>query len=100
MNVHVYHDSSFLPLTGLVRMHTTRSPSSIQAGGTGDALDLSLSGSQLSVSRRPSSASPGKVFSRSVSVSVASEGRGKRNTLVSETSKQYAWMQVSPVCDS
>uniref|UniRef100_A0A8C7GVK8 Centrosomal protein 131 n=1 Tax=Oncorhynchus kisutch TaxID=8019 RepID=A0A8C7GVK8_ONCKI len=62
-------------------MHTTRSPSSIQAGGTGDALDLSLSGSQLSVSRRPSSASPGKVFSRSVSVSVASEGRGKRNTL-------------------
>ncbi|XP_023863500.1 centrosomal protein of 131 kDa [Salvelinus sp. IW2-2015] len=62
-------------------MHTTRSPSSIQAGGTGDALDLSLSGSQLSVSRRPSSASPGKVFSRSVSVSVASESRGKRNTL-------------------
>uniref|UniRef100_A0A4W5ME58 Centrosomal protein 131 n=1 Tax=Hucho hucho TaxID=62062 RepID=A0A4W5ME58_9TELE len=62
-------------------MHTTRCPSSIQAGGTGDALDLSLSGSQLSVSRRPSSASPGKVFSRSVSVSVASEGRGKRNTL-------------------
>ncbi|XP_041745043.1 centrosomal protein of 131 kDa isoform X2 [Coregonus clupeaformis] len=62
-------------------MHTTRNPSSIQAGGAGDALDLSLSGSQLSVSRRPSSASPGKVFSRSVSVSVASEGRGKRNTL-------------------
>uniref|UniRef100_A0A674F8N7 Centrosomal protein 131 n=1 Tax=Salmo trutta TaxID=8032 RepID=A0A674F8N7_SALTR len=62
-------------------MHTTRSPSSTQAGGTGDALDLSLSGSQLSVSRRPTSASPGKVFSRSVSVSVASEGRGKRNTL-------------------
>ncbi|KAL0964859.1 hypothetical protein UPYG_G00330010 [Umbra pygmaea] len=62
-------------------MHTTRSPSSIQAGGPGDALDLSLSGSQLSVSRRPTSASPGKMFSRSVSVSVASEGRGKRNTM-------------------
>ncbi|KAG7269094.1 hypothetical protein CRUP_004363, partial [Coryphaenoides rupestris] len=44
-------------------------------------LDLSLTGSQLSVSRRPSSASPGKYFSRSVSVSVATEGKGKRNTL-------------------
>uniref|UniRef100_A0A8C1DSI0 Centrosomal protein 131 n=1 Tax=Cyprinus carpio carpio TaxID=630221 RepID=A0A8C1DSI0_CYPCA len=31
--------------------------------------------------RRPSSASPGKHFSRSISVSVASDGRGKRNTL-------------------
>ncbi|KAM6951681.1 centrosomal protein of 131 kDa [Aplochiton taeniatus] len=62
-------------------MHTTRSPSSTQAAGAGDALDLSLTGSQLSVIRRPSSASPGKYFSRSVSVSVASEGRGKRNTL-------------------
>ncbi|XP_030631202.1 centrosomal protein of 131 kDa [Chanos chanos] len=62
-------------------MHTTRSPASIQAGGTGDALDLSLTGSQLSMGRRPSSASPGKHFSRSISVSVASDGRGKRNTL-------------------
>ncbi|XP_062382004.1 centrosomal protein of 131 kDa [Sardina pilchardus] len=62
-------------------MHTTRSPTSIPSGGAGDALDLSLTGSQLSVTRRPSSASPGKYFSRSVSVSVASEGRGKRNTL-------------------
>ncbi|XP_041937949.1 centrosomal protein of 131 kDa isoform X1 [Alosa sapidissima] len=62
-------------------MHTTRSPTSIPTGGAGDALDLSLTGSQLSVTRRPSSASPGKYFSRSVSVSVASEGRGKRNTL-------------------
>lgn len=46
-------------------------------------MDLSLTGSQLSVTRRPSSSStsPGKYFSRSVSVSVASEGRGKRNTL-------------------
>lgn len=65
------------------RMHTARSPSSIPTGVSGDALDLSLSGSQLSMSKRPSSASPGKYFSRSVSVSVASESRGKRNTLVS-----------------
>ncbi|XP_046710438.1 centrosomal protein of 131 kDa isoform X3 [Silurus meridionalis] len=61
-------------------MHTTRSPASIQAGVPSDALDLSLSGSQLSMGRRPSSASPGKHFSRSISVSVASDGRGKRNT--------------------
>uniref|UniRef100_A0A671RS33 Centrosomal protein of 131 kDa-like n=1 Tax=Sinocyclocheilus anshuiensis TaxID=1608454 RepID=A0A671RS33_9TELE len=65
-------------------MHTTRSPSaSIQTGAAGDVLDLSLSGSLLTVGRRPSSASPGKHFSRSISVSVASDGRGKRNTLVS-----------------
>ncbi|CAG03053.1 unnamed protein product, partial [Tetraodon nigroviridis] len=63
------------------RMHTARSPSSIPTGVSGDALDLSLSGSQLPISKRPSSASPGKHFSRSVSVSVASESRGKRNTL-------------------
>uniref|UniRef100_A0A8C4F4H4 Centrosomal protein 131 n=1 Tax=Dicentrarchus labrax TaxID=13489 RepID=A0A8C4F4H4_DICLA len=63
-------------------MHTTRSPSSIPTGVSGDALDLSLSGAQLSMSKRPSSASPGKYFSRSVSVSVASDSRGKRNTLV------------------
>ncbi|NP_001340794.1 centrosomal protein of 131 kDa [Danio rerio] len=63
-------------------MHTTRSPSaSIQAGAAGDALDLSLNGSQLTMGRRPSSASPGKHFSRSISVSVAYDGRGKRNTL-------------------
>ncbi|XP_051273233.1 centrosomal protein of 131 kDa isoform X3 [Dicentrarchus labrax] len=62
-------------------MHTTRSPSSIPTGVSGDALDLSLSGAQLSMSKRPSSASPGKYFSRSVSVSVASDSRGKRNTL-------------------
>ncbi|XP_067286547.1 centrosomal protein of 131 kDa isoform X3 [Pseudorasbora parva] len=63
-------------------MHTTRSPSaSIQTGAAGDVLDLSLTGSQLSMGRRPSSASPGKHFSRSISVSVASDGRGKRNTL-------------------
>ncbi|XP_070707874.1 centrosomal protein of 131 kDa [Pempheris klunzingeri] len=62
-------------------MHATRSPSSIPTGVPGDALDLSLSGSQLSMSKRPSSASPGKYFSRSVSVSVASDSRGKRNTL-------------------
>ncbi|XP_056325302.1 centrosomal protein of 131 kDa isoform X1 [Danio aesculapii] len=63
-------------------MHTTRSPSaSIQAGAAGDTLDLSLNGSQLTMGRRPSSASPGKHFSRSISVSVAYDGRGKRNTL-------------------
>lgn len=66
------------------KMHTTRSPSaSIQTGAAGDVLDLSLTGSQLAMGRRPSSASPGKHFSRSISVSVASDGRGKRNTLVS-----------------
>lgn len=64
-------------------MHTTRSPASIQSGMAGDMLDLSLSGSQLSMGRRPSSASPGKHLSRSISVSVASDGRGKRNTPVS-----------------
>ncbi len=65
-------------------MHTTRSPSaSVQTGAAGDVLDLSLTGSQLTVGRRPSSASPGKHFSRSISVSVTSDGRGKRNTLVS-----------------
>ncbi|XP_026171366.1 centrosomal protein of 131 kDa isoform X2 [Mastacembelus armatus] len=62
-------------------MHPTRSPSSIPTGVSGEALDLSLSGSQLSISKRPSSASPGKCFSRSVSVSVAGDSKGKRNTL-------------------
>ncbi|MEQ2162445.1 hypothetical protein GOODEAATRI_019863 [Goodea atripinnis] len=62
-------------------MHTTRSPSSIPTGSPGDAPDLSLLGSRLSVSKRPSSASPGKQFSRSVSVFVAADGRGKRNAL-------------------
>uniref|UniRef100_A0A1A7W7T6 5-azacytidine induced 1 n=1 Tax=Iconisemion striatum TaxID=60296 RepID=A0A1A7W7T6_9TELE len=61
-------------------MHPTRSPS-ISTGAPRDALDLSLSGSQLSISKRPSSASSGKYFSRSVSVSVAGDSRGKRNTL-------------------
>lgn len=70
-------------------MHTTRSPCSIPTSVPGDALDLSLSGSQLSVSRRPASASPGKYFSRSVSMSVAGESRGKRNTLVSQTAGLY-----------
>ncbi|KAF7654678.1 hypothetical protein LDENG_00066600 [Lucifuga dentata] len=65
----------------LQRMHTTRSPSSIRTGASGEGLDLSLTGSQLSVAKRPSSATRGKSFSRSVSVSVAGESRGKRNTL-------------------
>ncbi|XP_058649793.1 centrosomal protein of 131 kDa isoform X2 [Onychostoma macrolepis] len=65
------------------KMHTTRSPSaSVQTGAAGDVLDLSLTGSQLTVGRRPSSASAGKHFSRSISVSVTSDGRGKRNTLI------------------
>ncbi|KAM9837246.1 centrosomal protein of 131 kDa isoform 1-T1 [Aulostomus maculatus] len=62
-------------------MHTTRSPSSIPTSAPGDALDLSLSGSQLSMSKRPSGGLPVKYFCRSVSVSVASDSRGKRNTL-------------------
>ncbi|XP_061782792.1 centrosomal protein of 131 kDa isoform X1 [Nerophis lumbriciformis] len=61
-------------------MHATRSPSSISATPPAGALDLSLSGSRLAISRRPGSASPGKYLARSVSVSVASEGRGKANT--------------------
>uniref|UniRef100_A0A3B1JT43 Centrosomal protein 131 n=1 Tax=Astyanax mexicanus TaxID=7994 RepID=A0A3B1JT43_ASTMX len=63
-------------------MHTTRSPASVQSGRASDALDLSLSGSQLSMRLRPASASPGKHFSRSISISVAGDARGKRNTLV------------------
>lgn len=63
-------------------MHTTRSPAPVQSGRASDALDLSLSGSQLSMRLRPASASPGKHFSRSVSVSVAGDARAKRNTLV------------------
>lgn len=78
----VLYPSLFYSIPAFQRMHTARSPSSIPTGVSGDALDLSLSGSQLSMSKRPSSASPGKYFSRSVSVSVASESRGKRNTLV------------------
>uniref|UniRef100_A0A8C5GSE1 Centrosomal protein of 131 kDa n=1 Tax=Gouania willdenowi TaxID=441366 RepID=A0A8C5GSE1_GOUWI len=67
-------------------MHPTRSPASIPTGDPGHALDLSLSGSRLSVPRRPSSASPGKHFTRSVSVSVACDGRAKRNTLQGDAS--------------
>ncbi|XP_023805049.1 centrosomal protein of 131 kDa isoform X2 [Oryzias latipes] len=62
-------------------MHTTKSPSSLPKASPGEALDLSLSGSQLSISKRPSSASPGKCFSRSISVSVAGDSRTKRNPL-------------------
>ncbi|KAG9331417.1 hypothetical protein JZ751_019176 [Albula glossodonta] len=65
--------------TSSYSMHTARSPVPLPVGMAGDGLHLL--GSQMSVSRRPSSATPGKHFSRSVSVSVASEGRGKRNTL-------------------
>ncbi|XP_053727449.1 centrosomal protein of 131 kDa isoform X1 [Synchiropus splendidus] len=60
-------------------MHATRSPSSIPSAPPGGVLDLSLTGTSLAMSKRPSSASPGKYFSRSVSV--ATDGRGKRNTL-------------------
>ncbi|KAM3842789.1 centrosomal protein of 131 kDa-like, partial [Diretmus argenteus] len=62
-------------------MHTTRSPSSIPTGATGDVLDLSLTGRKLSLSKRPSIASPGKYFARSASVSVATDNKGKHNTL-------------------
>nr|XP_033817590.1 centrosomal protein of 131 kDa isoform X2 [Geotrypetes seraphini] len=57
-------------------MQSFRSSSS-QA--TGDGLDLSLTGSQLSVSRRPGSASPAKHITRSFSV--ATEVKAKRNAL-------------------
>ncbi|XP_061160346.1 centrosomal protein of 131 kDa isoform X2 [Syngnathus typhle] len=64
-------------------MHATRSPSSISATPPGDALDLSLSGSRLSFSKRPGAGvSPaGKLLARSVSVSAPCEARGKCNTL-------------------
>ncbi|KAM9832128.1 centrosomal protein of 131 kDa [Neosynchiropus ocellatus] len=64
-------------------MHATRSPSSIPSAPPGGVLDLSLTGTPLVMSKRPSSASPGKYFSRSVSV--ATDGRGKRNTLSDST---------------
>ncbi|GCB71469.1 hypothetical protein scyTo_0005951 [Scyliorhinus torazame] len=57
-------------------MNTSRSGSSF----LGDGFDLSLTGSQLSMSRRPSSASPAKQLARSTSV--ISENKAKRNTLV------------------
>ena len=67
-------------------MHrSSRSPPSASSLAPGDPLDLSLSGSQLSVSRRPGSAvAAGKAFTRSVSV--AADSKGKRNTLVSPAS--------------
>ncbi|XP_041073377.1 centrosomal protein of 131 kDa isoform X3 [Carcharodon carcharias] len=57
-------------------MNTSRSSSSF----LGDGFDLSLTGSQLSISKRPSSASPAKQLARSTSV--ISENKAKRNTLV------------------
>ncbi|MGH0125457.1 UNVERIFIED_CONTAM: hypothetical protein FKN15_019083 [Acipenser sinensis] len=63
-------------------MHMDRSPTSLPGSasvGAGDSLELSLTGSRLSVSRRPSSASPAKHFSRSVSVTA--DNKSKRNTL-------------------
>ncbi|XP_077595448.1 centrosomal protein of 131 kDa isoform X2 [Stigmatopora nigra] len=62
-------------------MHTTRSPSSISAVPPGDVLDLSLSGSRLSICKRPGGTSPVKFLARSVSVSAGCDVRGKRNTL-------------------
>ncbi|XP_019730088.1 centrosomal protein of 131 kDa isoform X2 [Hippocampus comes] len=66
-------------------MHATRSPSSISATPPGDVLDLSLSGSRLSFSKRPGGGAgmlpAGKFLARSVSVSAPCEARGKRNTL-------------------
>eukprot|EP00062_Callorhinchus_milii_P004674 gi/632943301/ref/XP_007886876.1/ PREDICTED: 5-azacytidine-induced protein 1 isoform X5 [Callorhinchus milii] len=56
-------------------MNTAQSCSSF----LGDELDLSLTGSQLLVSKRPSSASPAKILSRSTSVAL--EKKPKRNVL-------------------
>ncbi|XP_051888747.1 centrosomal protein of 131 kDa isoform X4 [Pristis pectinata] len=56
-------------------MNTSRSSSSF----LGDGFDLSLTGSQLSISKRPSSASPAKQLARSTSVS--SENKSKTNSL-------------------
>ncbi|XP_043941012.1 centrosomal protein of 131 kDa isoform X2 [Protopterus annectens] len=61
-------------------MHSSRSSSLFQAsGGGGDGVDLSLTGSQLSVSQRPCSASPAKHMARSISMST--DIKSKRNTL-------------------
>ncbi|XP_069055852.1 centrosomal protein of 131 kDa isoform X1 [Pleurodeles waltl] len=73
-------DVRYLPcLSGhyIDTMRSSRSITSFQGGG--DGLDLSLTGSQLSVSRRPSSASPAKPIARSVSV--ITDNKAKRNTL-------------------
>ncbi|XP_067860069.1 centrosomal protein of 131 kDa isoform X2 [Heptranchias perlo] len=56
-------------------MNTSRSSSSF----LGDGFDLSLTGSQLPITKRPSSASPAKQLARSTSV--ISENKTKRNTL-------------------
>ncbi|XP_078257511.1 centrosomal protein of 131 kDa isoform X2 [Rhinoraja longicauda] len=56
-------------------MNTSRSGSAF----LGDGFDLSLTGSQLSMSKRPSSASPAKQLARSTSVT--SENKIKTNTL-------------------
>ncbi|XP_061562148.1 centrosomal protein of 131 kDa isoform X3 [Phycodurus eques] len=66
-----------------LKMRSARSPPSISATPPGDAPDLSLSGSRISVvSERPRGCgdSPGKFLARSVSVSAPCELRGKRNT--------------------
>ncbi|XP_072414876.1 centrosomal protein of 131 kDa isoform X2 [Chiloscyllium punctatum] len=57
-------------------MNTSRSSSSFLS----DGFDLSLTGSQLPMTKRPSSASPAKQLTRSTSV--ISETKAKRNTLV------------------
>ncbi|XP_061667072.1 LOW QUALITY PROTEIN: centrosomal protein of 131 kDa [Syngnathoides biaculeatus] len=58
-------------------MRSARSPPSISATPPGEAPDLSLSGSRLSV---VSAEPPGKFLARSVSASAPCELRGKRNT--------------------
>lgn len=73
-------------------MHTSRSPSSappssgvappLSGVSPGEALGLSVSGSKLTVSRRPNSASPGKTFCRSVSV--IGESRHKHRNALSD----------------
>uniref|UniRef100_A0A8C9V7B3 Centrosomal protein 131 n=1 Tax=Scleropages formosus TaxID=113540 RepID=A0A8C9V7B3_SCLFO len=49
-------------------------PASLPGAATGEALDLSLTGSQLTVSQRPCGTSPAKHFTRSVSVSQVGPG--------------------------
>ncbi|XP_069511265.1 centrosomal protein of 131 kDa isoform X2 [Ambystoma mexicanum] len=58
-------------------MQSSRNSAAFQGGG--DGLDLSLTGSQLSVSRRPSSASQAKPIGRSISV--IADNKAKRNAL-------------------
>ncbi|XP_029943445.1 centrosomal protein of 131 kDa-like [Salarias fasciatus] len=65
---------------GFQKMQRTGVLASVPSGVPGDALDLSLSGTRLSMSRRPDSASPGKSFSGSGSGSGSGGSRAPRDT--------------------